>query len=246
MTITTFISTHEKTNVTNKELKELLEEYPYITENFIVKENTWIEKKLFSKNVTHTSYSVYYKLLSPYGDRSWIGDVQCITLPGGPNFNTVYSYFLGIAGTIHCLNYKKQIKYCNYKTELDYLTSLHKQDFDTSSLSVKGYEDEMKAALNKFPCLLSFFFNHLHLVSLSSIDNFLSLILSTESFKDILLYKEQLFELCEHSDISIADKTLQIFSCLKDNGVEFEYNQLLNLDFKMAYLVEYAEEIVNL
>lgn len=94
MVCTTFLHTNERTNVTDKDLRELLEESLYIAQNYIVKERSWIEKRLFRKDIKHTMYDVYFKLPAPNG--GWIGDVQCIGFSGGPKYDQVYAYFLGI------------------------------------------------------------------------------------------------------------------------------------------------------
>lgn len=96
MPCTTFLHTNETTNVTDKDLRELLNESLYISQNYIVKERSWIEKKWFKKDIKHTYYDVYFKIPSPYGERNWIGDVQCIGFSGGPKYDQVYAYFLGI------------------------------------------------------------------------------------------------------------------------------------------------------
>ena len=94
MPCTTFLHTNESTNVTDKDLRELLNESLYLYKNYIVKEISWIEKKWFKKDIKHTRYDIYFKL--PAHNGGWIGDVQCIGLPGGTSYNQVYSYFLGI------------------------------------------------------------------------------------------------------------------------------------------------------
>lgn len=94
MPCTTFLHTNETTNVTDKDLRELLNESLYISQNYIVKERSWIEKKWFKKDIKHTYYDVYFKLPAPNG--GWIGDAQCISFSGGPKYDQVYAYFLGI------------------------------------------------------------------------------------------------------------------------------------------------------
>lgn len=96
MPCTTFLHTNETTNVTDKDLRELLLDSLYISQNYIVKERSWIEKKWFKKDIKHTYYDVYFKIPSPYGERNWIGDAQCISFSGGPKYDQVYAYFLGI------------------------------------------------------------------------------------------------------------------------------------------------------
>ena len=94
MPCTTFLHTNESTNVTDKDLRELINDSLYLYKNYIVKEVSWIEKKWFKKDIKHTMYDVYFKLPAPNG--GWIGDVQCIGFSGGPKYDQVYAYFLGI------------------------------------------------------------------------------------------------------------------------------------------------------
>lgn len=92
MVCTAFISEHQKTEVTDKDLKELLD-HPLIVSKYIVQEVKWTEKRMFRKDIEHVYYNIYYKLIY---HSSWIGDVQCIGLPNGTKYSQVYSYFLGL------------------------------------------------------------------------------------------------------------------------------------------------------
>lgn len=91
MVMTTWLHYSDTTTVKNDDIKKLFTESKYLRENYIVKEVSWTERKWF-KTVTHTRFDIYYKLVY---DNSWIGDAQCISLPGGPSFNNTYAYLIG-------------------------------------------------------------------------------------------------------------------------------------------------------
>ena len=135
-----------------------------------------------------------------------------------------------------------------YKTELDYIKSLNKADFDPCTLSVKGYADEFQAYKDHFGYdFFSFFFCHPHLVSKSSIENFLDLIWVTENLKDALQFEDALLSLCESEDSGVADRALNLFdhaSC--EDDIEYDYTKLLDLNIKVKYLKTYARSIAGI
>jgi hypothetical protein len=135
-----------------------------------------------------------------------------------------------------------------YKTELDYIKSLNKADFDPCTLSVQGYAEEFQEHKDRFGYdFFSFFFCHPHLISKSSIENFLDLIWVTNNLKDALEFENDIFSLCESTDAGVADRALNLFdhaSC--EDDIEFDYTKLLNLDIKISYLKEYAKSIAGI
>lgn len=135
-----------------------------------------------------------------------------------------------------------------YKTELDYIKSLNKVDFDPCTLSVQGFAEEFKEYKEHFGYdFFSFFFNHSHLISKSSIENFLDLIWVTDNLKEALEFEEQLFELCQSTDAGVADRALNLFdhaSC--EDDIEYDYTKLLKLDIKITYLKKYAKSLAGI
>lgn len=96
MVCTSFINTNMKTKITDKDLENLFNKSKYIRNNYIVIERIFERKVSMFKKELYMVYDIYYKL-KDQSDNSWIGDVQCIGLPGGLKYNNVYAYFLGIA-----------------------------------------------------------------------------------------------------------------------------------------------------
>lgn len=134
-----------------------------------------------------------------------------------------------------------------YKTELDYIKSLNKVDFDPCTLSVQGFAEEFKDCKEHFGYdFFSFFFCHPYLFSKSSIENFLDLIWVTNNLKDALEFEGDLLDLCESEDAGVADRALNLFdhaSC--EDDIEFDYTKLLKLNIKISYLKEYAKSIAG-
>lgn len=135
-----------------------------------------------------------------------------------------------------------------YKTVLDYAKSLNKAEFDPCTLSVQGFAEEFQDYKDHFGYdFFSFFFCHTHLMSKSSIENFLDLIWVTNNLKDALEFEESIFNLCESKDAGVADRALNLFdhaSC--EDDIEFDYTKLLKLDIKITYLKSYAKSIAGI
>jgi hypothetical protein len=90
MVACTYLHENEKTNVTDKDLLELLQD-DYFQRKFVVKEVRWTEKRLFRKAIKHVNYSVYYR----YDDK-FPFEVQHLSFRGGPTLENIYAYFMGI------------------------------------------------------------------------------------------------------------------------------------------------------
>lgn len=93
MVCTTYLADNEVHKVTNKELKELLEEVDRLTGNkYVVQERLHVTTKrlflIFEVQEYSTVYDVYYRYDSP--------SVQHMTIDGKRTFGSVYSYFLGL------------------------------------------------------------------------------------------------------------------------------------------------------
>lgn len=94
MTCTTYLSEHERTNVTDKELLKLLESSEHIKQNYVVRERTYATHKrwclIFEIQRYKTVYDIYYKYNGPDSC-----DAQHLCIPPGTSQST-YAYFLGI------------------------------------------------------------------------------------------------------------------------------------------------------
>ena len=134
-----------------------------------------------------------------------------------------------------------------YKSEVDYIKSLKRVDFDPCTLSVDGYASEFKDVKEDFPDLIKVFFETINHEEYSCIANFLDLVWVTNNLKEILNYEKDLFLLCESKKAVIADTALKIFdhaSC--EDDIEFDYTKLLKLDIKVTYLKSYANSIAGI
>ena len=98
MVACTILHSWEKTNVTDKGLKELVDQFPRYT----VIENRWLEKRLFRKSIEHVTYHVYY-----HYNESFREDVQALSIPC--NYDSVYCYFWGMSNALHELDKDKTI-----------------------------------------------------------------------------------------------------------------------------------------
>ena len=90
MVACTFISEYEKTNVTDKDLLELLSENDYIKERYVVIEYEYYrpKKHIFHKPEKEIHYSVYYRY-----DMQFPFEVQALSCPGGFDYAATYMYF---------------------------------------------------------------------------------------------------------------------------------------------------------
>lgn len=89
MVACTILSSWEKTNVTDKSLKELVDQFPLYT----VIERRWTEKRFLRKDIEHVSYHVYY-----HYNESIREDVQALSVPC--NYDSVHSYFWGMSNAL--------------------------------------------------------------------------------------------------------------------------------------------------
>lgn len=94
MPCTTFLDTNEKTNVTDKDLLELLNSHELLKTLYVVKERPWVTYKrfllIFEVEVHSTVYDVYYRYLGPDDC-----EVQSMMMPGN-DLKSIRSYFLGL------------------------------------------------------------------------------------------------------------------------------------------------------
>ena len=69
MVCTTYLSEHERTNVTDKELLKLLESSEHIKQNYVVRERTYATHTrwflIFEVQKYKTVYDIYYKYNGP-------------------------------------------------------------------------------------------------------------------------------------------------------------------------------------
>ena len=94
MVCTTYLSEHERTNVTDKELRKLLESSAHIKQNYVVKERTYATHHrwglIFEIQRYKTVYDIYYRYNGPDSC-----DAQHLSIPPG-SYESTYAYFLGI------------------------------------------------------------------------------------------------------------------------------------------------------
>lgn len=94
MPCTTFLYAHEKTNVKDKDLLELLNSNEFIKTHYVVRERPWVTSKrfllIFEVEEHSTIYDVYYRYLGPDSE-----DVQVMMMPGN-DLKSIQSYFLGL------------------------------------------------------------------------------------------------------------------------------------------------------
>lgn len=86
MPVCGWTSLYETTNVTDKDLLELIE---LSGPKYVVREHKIVQKRLFRKPIEKIEYRVYYRYMG--ADKE---DTQDITLPPY-DYNSTYAYFLG-------------------------------------------------------------------------------------------------------------------------------------------------------
>ena len=93
MTTTTVLSSYETTNVTDKDLLQLINTYKSIREHYIIREHSILVPKrvflIFEINKPEIIYDVYYK-----PNTKSTTNVQVLFC--NKTYETVYSYFLGL------------------------------------------------------------------------------------------------------------------------------------------------------
>ena len=102
MVCTTYLSEHERTNVTDKDLLKLLDSSKYVKQYYVVRERTYAIYKrwflIFEVQRYKTVYDIYYRYNGPDSC-----DAQHLCMPPG-SYASTYAYFLGLINGLETTN----------------------------------------------------------------------------------------------------------------------------------------------